>query len=405
MKVENTMNKKTDEQISKTKTSKRIRVPKIIRLTTIGIIAIMIVFSIYNVNAAYNKPEITKKTYETLSYNHNGNFDYKVYLLNNTVYEGKEYLAPGEGKYFKKIIKNINASFKYNFYITSTAEISGHYSLGAEIQTSQWTKRYTLITEKKFNSTGYTFNFTEEFPIDYRYYENVTNQINQETGITISNPNLVLIFNIFLSIKTGERNIIQYFTPSLNLTLGGNTLDISEKLSQTKRGADQETLEIFHQEVIDERNKWTNVTYLLIILLFVLIIITRSDVKKPSIEKTVKKIMKKYAEWIVEIEKPLKKFNASEFVYCKTMDDLMKISEELGKPVIHIQEDKNIHNFYVSENSIRYIYTISDIEKISKTLICPNCKAKISVKGVPGQTVSVTCKKCGKKGLAILRNY
>ena len=76
----------------------------------------------------------------------------------------------------------------------------------------------------------------------------------------------------------------------------------------------------------------------------------------------------------------------------------MKISEELGKPAIYVQQDKNIHTFYVSENSTRYEYNITDNNKISKIAICPKCKTKTKIIGVPGQTVSVSCKKCGKKG-------
>jgi len=246
-------NKQKKDKVKKEKltfkriSEKRIRIPKIIRLATVGIILIILIFSIINANSAFNAAETTIKNYETLNYTHNGNFNYRVYLKNNTVYGGKEYLNPGEAKYFKKIIDHINASFTYTFYINKTAEIFGSYSLNSEIQTNQWTKKYTLIPATQINTTGTKLNIIEEFPIDYQFYENIIDEINQETGITASSPNLIYKFDINLNIKVEERTIVQFFTQSINVELGGNLIDISDVLSDTKRGANTETQKIFHR--------------------------------------------------------------------------------------------------------------------------------------------------------------
>lgn len=352
---------KEGKQATKTLSEKRIRLPKIFRLTIIGVIAIILLFSIISAYGAYNKQETTTKIIETLNYNHYGYFNYKVYLKNNTVYGGREYLNPGEGKYFRKIVDHINASFSYTFYINKTATITGSYSLIAEIQSTLWTKQYTLIPNTQINANGRSLNFTQEFPIDYQYYGGIVTQIDQETGITTSSPSLILKFNIFLNANVEGQSLIQSFTPSINVSLSGNTIDISEVLSNSQSGRNTDSQEIFHQEVLSERNKWMAVSCLLLILLVVSILVTRSDVKKLSImEKTVKKIMKKHGEWIVGVNAAPGR-EGSDVIHVNSIDDLMKISEELGKPVLHYQPqsypDGN-HVFYIIDESTKYEYIL-----------------------------------------------
>ncbi|MGF3555266.1 MAG: DUF5305 family protein [Thermoplasmatota archaeon] len=340
---------------------KRIRLPRLVRYTIIGVITIILLFSIITTYAAYNKPEKTTRTYETLSYNHNGNFDYRVYLKNNTVYEGREYLNPGEGKYFRKIVDYINASFTYIFYISKISNISGSYSLNGEIQTNQWTKKYTLIPETIITSKATTLNFTEDFQIDYQYYENVVNQINQEIGITTTNPILCLKFDIILNVNVEGKTIKQYFTPSINLTLGSSIIDISENLSKTQTGGITKTEEIIHQDVIDERNKWGIYSLIFTVIVIVVFLGTRNKKKElDKIQKQVKKILKKHGEWIVEVDNPIKKSFDSDIVNCKTIEDLMKISEEIGKPVIYNVPEKDVHIFSIVDNKIHYQYVLSE---------------------------------------------
>ena len=70
----------------------------------------------------------------------------------------------------------------------------------------------------------------------------------------------------------------------------------------------------------------------------------------------IKKITKKYGEWIVEVEKPPKRALRAEVISIKTLGDLIKISEELGKPVLHYVSSgkKTKHAFYVIDESLRY---------------------------------------------------
>lgn len=46
----------------------------------------------------------------------------------------------------------------------------------------------------------------------------------------------------------------------------------------------------------------------------------------------------------------------------------MKISEELGKPMIHIELENDVHTFYVLDDKMHYQYDLSEVKEINKQL-------------------------------------
>jgi len=132
---------------------KRIKMSRTIRMVAITILGIILLFSAFSTYAAYQKPTNTEESYTTLTYGQSGRYNYIVYLENNTVYN-KSQLLPGEGIIFEQIVKNISASFSYEFQIDDIADIQGNYNIQAEIQTDLWTKTYTIVPSTSFNYSG-----------------------------------------------------------------------------------------------------------------------------------------------------------------------------------------------------------------------------------------------------------
>ena len=341
---------------------KRIVLPRFIRLIIIGIISLFLLYSAFNVYASYQKQETTTKSTTVFSYYQNGFFDYKVYLNNNSIYQDKEFLLPGEGIYFTNIIKNITTSFTYSLNIDTNAEISGSYNLAAEIQTSLWSKNYSIDTKNSngtFKSNGKKVEFTIDFfDVDLDYYENIVSKIEGETGVTVSSPNLIIKCSINVIIKTPSKTIYKTFTPSLSYTLKTKQIEITENAANYQSNMETEKQTQYHKEVVDERNRWSLVSILLLVILIIILIITRSNLKISQIEKNVKKINKKYGEWLVEItNNPVD--SSKKMITLKSFDDLTKTGEELGKPILHYHESFNSHLFYVMDGSTVFVYELS----------------------------------------------
>jgi hypothetical protein len=345
------------------------KIQKNLRLAVIAILGILLIvstYSTYSAYAAHQQPITTEESISVAEYTHTGTFNYVAYLKNNTVYN-TNILYPGQGNIFKKITDHINASLAYRFSCSQVADIDGSYEITAMIQTDIWSKGYIVTPKTTFSSDGSNANFNTNFPIDYITFESIVSQINNETGVNAGEPTLIMKCNIDITAKTNNGTVYDSFTPSLSIPLRTNIIEINgnENLTQYESGVLEGTQEITQQVSIEQSIYWGLTSVVFLVILAVFLMFTKSD--KATISKTerrVKKILKKYGEWIVEIDKPLEIISNIHIVKTKAIEDLIKTSEELGKPVIHYLSIKDGNNiFYVLDDKIRYQFTIPTITK------------------------------------------
>jgi len=380
------------------KTIKKIKLTNSVKVAIIVIIALILLFSVIFTVNAYLKPATLQKEVSKLEYHQVGNYNYVAYLNKSLLYEGKETLMPGQGTIFRNITKNINASLLYRLTINKYSKITGTYTITAQITTDNWNKTYTIVSETLFKSNGTYAIFSEQFPIDYLYYENITHQIEEETELDEKEPMLIIQANILLYIESDDEIIYETLNPSLTATLDRKTIDIEFGEDNEDSGEGTPLIkEVTDQDVIEERNIWTIILVLSIICLILIVILLKRGEKLTETEKENKKIMKKYKEWIVIIDRePIK--DDSDVINVNSMEDLIKISEELGKPIFYYSKHKDYHNYYVLDESIIYRYYISGDGIKTKIVKCPKCQTKIEYSGISGEKVHVKCPKCNKEG-------
>ncbi len=75
------------------------------------------------------------------------------------------------------------------------------------------------------------------------------------------------------------------------------------------------------------------------------------------VDETVANIKKKYGDWIADARElpPIKKDQS--LISLNSMEDLIKIAEELGRPVIHVKNEQK-HYYYVLDGSMRYEHLV-----------------------------------------------
>ena len=383
----------------KVKPIKRIKLQRELRLSVIVVIGILIIVSAYSAYAAYQQPTTTEETQTAVGYTHTGTYNYNVYLTNNSLF-ATDVLGPGQGTFFEKLVDHINASYTYTFRTSLSSTIGGSYELTAEVQTNMWTKAFTLISETNFSSTTSQAQFTINFPINTTRFEDYVTQINNETGVAATDSVLVITCRVLLSADTEYGDINEIFLPSIQVSLSGNVINIDGTLANTQTGTIETTVEVDHSEVITQRNNWT-IASLIFLIIFAAFAGATTSLTEPehAAVKELKKIMKKYGEWIVETDKLLPSKDVK-IVSVNSLDDLVKLSEELGKPVIHATPIPNgDHMFYVFDDAMSYQYVLPAGEQIKKITRCPKCNTKITCRGTPGQKTSITCPSCGNKGV------
>ena len=339
----------------------RKKIPTMYRTAVIVVMGILALSSLYSAVAVTGEEATTmEKSVPVYSYVHTGNFNYIAYLNNNTVYNFTT-IRPGQATIFKQITDHLDMTFNYKFTGDQPTTISGSYTLIAEIQTEDnlWTRTYTLIPKTTFVNNSFNLNFE----LNTTKYEAIVAAINNEIGITATNPTLVIRCEITVSAKTSAGVAYNSFTPTLTIPLFGNILEINGGLLQTKNGELTETIKVNipEEDVSGERTGSLVLAGVFFLPIIPVALFTQNDDTKISqIDKQIKKIKKKYGEWIVEVNKLPKRPEGSELIHMKSMDDLVKISEELGKPVINYKSESQGYAFIVFDENIHYIYLLKD---------------------------------------------
>lgn len=343
----------------------RIRVPQTMWLAILGVIIVLILAISATTLMAYQEPTSSQERNTILTYSSHSQFDYVANLIENTVYN-KTILRPGEGIIFKQIVDSLNGSHQYRFQISESAHIQTTYSLTAIIRTDIWTKTYTLVPRQTSNSTGTRHTLNHDFPIDYRFYDSILSTINQETGITAPNPRLLLRASVSVTARTDEKTITDSFSPEITMSLDRRTIEFSDILSMQKSGSETETVTIHHPEV---EQKQQNRLYITLFSVFILPGFFLTMKIKPSetsaLEKRLHKVKKKYGEWLVTAESnpvdPL-----SKTIDIADIDELSRISEDLGKPMIHYQRNPLTNIFLVVDDTLIYRHKLSVDERKEK---------------------------------------
>ena len=342
----------------------RINLKKELRISIITLLGILILASSYTAFAAHQTPTTIEQITPAYGYTHTGTYDYKVYLTNNSLY-ATNVLLPGQGTFFKKIVDHINASYTYNFIGNKQAEIQGTYKITAQVQTNLWSKTFEITPSTRFNSNSSQARFITDFPINVTIYENYLAKVNEETGTTAQESTLIIQCSVSLYAHVADGNVNEEFSSSLQIPLGGSILEINENLTTGKYGAIETTQTVEQPGVKNQRTTYASSSLVFLIALVLFAIFTKSEIDEETRFKLeLKKINKKYGEWIVE-SKGLQPNTASylENITVNSLDDLIKISEEMGKPIIRFINEQNEHIFYIYDENLQYQYKLTFKEK------------------------------------------
>jgi len=308
---------------------------------------------------------------EGISYKGKGRFDYEVYLEPNKLYEtavlrseappvaepppSPQTLGPGL-LYFPRIIKNIKASFSYQFLCDRPiSEQSQEVEVTAVIENPEnWSK--SLVVVPKTNEVG---SFTISFPIDINYFETVIDAIEQETGVRGSSYNIVIKADIHTVAHTSLGTINEVYTQTLSVKLGANTLTFGKELSRSKSGSIGEAATPGASEEGGSRAPWIiGLVIALLALGYFGWCQTQLRLAPATAgEAEAARARKKYRQMMVDVEELPGVKPTETVIPLNSLDDLARIADDLVKPILHWAEEGR-HSYCVIDSGVRYLYVI-----------------------------------------------
>jgi len=270
-------------------------------------------------------------------------------------------LQPGQTD-FVNLVDKMNAGFTYQFQADQPVQ---NLKMGVDVVANlvaaqSWSKSFDLL------QTSENGNFNLDFPIDIAGYDSLIKAINSETGAAPASYNLTVIVNIHVTGDTSYGPIDETFSPVLSGTITGNVLNWAPTLTDSKSGAINHitttTNKFFGLSVRAARVICSLLSVIFLIFLAALVLsYFKSRGHGSSVfDRKFQQIQKSYGTRIAE-SKGNQLVGDKNPIPMNSIEDLMKIADELGKPVIHQSEELSgdIHIYYVIDGNTRYQYALS----------------------------------------------
>jgi len=308
---------------------------------------------------------------EGIRYVGKGRFDYEVYLKPNNLYEtdvlrsevppvaeppaSPQTLGPGL-LYFPKIISSIKASFSYQFLCDRPiSEQSQEVEVTVIIENPEkWSKSLVLVPK-----TSKAGSFTISFPIDIQYFTMVIDAIGEETGARGSSHNIVIKANVYTVAHTDLGTISDVYTQTLGVNLGANTLTFGEELSGSKSGSIGEAATPGASGEGSSRAPWV-IGLVIALLALGYFGWSQTQLRLAPVsagEAEAARARKKYRQMMVDVEELPGVKPTETVIPLNSLDDLVRIADDLVKPVLH-QAEEGRHTYCIIDSGVRYLYAI-----------------------------------------------
>lgn len=313
-----------------------------------------------------------------------GKFDYSINLKENSLYDSKtlkppavtpftppsssETLKPGQ-VVFSNLVDKMDATFYYQFKtdkpvnnITSDVELTVILNATGSEDTEFWSKKLPLLNIKKSG------DFNVSFPVDVVGYFELLDTIRKETGASAESNNITISVTVHTVAETPFGLIDESFTQALKGGIKGSVLEWDKELAKTQPSS------IITSPMVPNPNKFLGLSVnvarnlslalLFIFGFFLLFSVVWYFMFKPEgvsqIERETLQVKKKYRERMAEATNQTPALG-EKTISLGSIEDLIKVADELGKPVIHqpprISEER--HAYYVFDGATRYQYIIS----------------------------------------------
>jgi hypothetical protein len=269
-------------------------------------------------------------------------------------------LGPGQIA-FVNLIDKMDVNFGYQFQANKTVQnLSESVDIVATLAVPQsWSKNFDLLQATKSG------NFNLDFPIDVAGYFQLVKSIISETGVNSDSYNLTITANIHATGGTQFGPINENFSPTMSGTITGGVLTWNQNLTDNKADAISQTKNV---DSTSFGLPFSAARILFILLscifagLFLGLVVTyfRSHGPAPSdVNHELQKIQKKYGARIAE-SMGNSYIEGETPISMNSMDDLIKIADELGKPVVHQSSGPawEVQSYYVIDGYTRYQYSI-----------------------------------------------
>ncbi|NLC67744.1 MAG: DUF5305 domain-containing protein [Clostridiaceae bacterium] len=358
----------------------RLKIAKTLKIILIVVNIILIIGAFIYLYLYYTIPHLMEEKIPKYEYAQKGEANYRVFLKPNDLYDEE---SMDEGKiYITQIVDYIKVNFAYNFQGNMPADIKGDYEIVAvmegytvqnEVERTIWKKVFPVVEKTNIKAHKESILIDGEALIKLEEYAEYAKNLMETLKISSINK-LCVQMNVNLTAKAdnGGISVQGKMSPTIEIPLNINYFMIGKSGREEKPGKVEESRQV--QIPADKRIIILNgaIILVLILTLLYLIIFTKAPTREDIYIKKFRRMFKSHGNRLAALDD---KFNAPDKHFCsvRTIDDLVKIADELGKPVLYEYNPNymQIIKFYVIDdpwiymlNVREYIYGLIDKDTI-----------------------------------------
>lgn len=351
---------------------KKLKMQPIIKIIIIFIlVSLSIILFILQFYESKNYT-IVEKENKLYSYKISPNIKYNVNLFDNNIFDNNS--LPQGGTYISSLVDKIDLNISSALSGNKKSRISGKYNITATIKgniSSQnepktlWSKRIILRDDTNFVTMGNDKEITENLSIDYNWYSNMVKEVNESINVSTTNI-LEIAMNVEYDIDTDHGKIKETANPTIIIPIGSNYFTLNSSNTNEKIGDIKKTDKLTLNPDFKIITLYRILIGIILIVLILLLIFTTNPSEYDIYVKKINNIFKNYSKLLVGIVS-FNNLNCDNIYYVKSFDDLVKISDEIEKPIFY-NDSKNIENiseFYIINMNSIYIYYIESPESIA----------------------------------------
>lgn len=297
---------------------------------------------------------------------------YQVFISPNNFFP-QPVIGPGQA-YITPLTQYIETTLYYNFSTETPVEISGQYQVDAALtgyilkekegsgemereKVKVWEKPWVLLPPTPFAARNNILEIKQVIPVDIKTFSDFAEQVAQELKFAADVVELTVNYNILGGALTPQGEIREPINAVMVIPIDGSSYMVGGRLADKKEKSIATTQMETVSGVKTARIGYTIAAGIFALLLLLAIFKTAVLSENPE-EKNLRRIIKKYGDRIVTGFNWVPAISEQNIIFLDSFDDLVKVSDELGQPVLYKNDHENIHSFYVVNEPLIYSYSL-----------------------------------------------
>lgn len=351
------------------KTKRRIR--KSTKYICILISIITLFISVSTLFENLSKENMKTEAKQIYKYTNKFSYDYKVKLLENKYIKEKD-TNDKKLVYVTELIDVINLDLHYEYLADKIGDLKYKYDVIGKtkvVYTKDGEEQKILDDEEIILSQEGTANasdkieINEEINLDLKGKNQLLSQFKQQMGMSVD-AKYDVILKLELSTNIDDE-------PIKNVYASGINMDLAEKTTKITGDNNKEDTQYISKKynVNTKQNIWIIILDLILTIISILVITYVSKIKttnrvKNKYREELNRILKLYQDRIVKISaKP--KEDVEKKIIIKDFEELVKVSEELFKPILYYMDNENEKAWFsVISSGVMYQFVLENSKEV-----------------------------------------